>query len=83
VRYAGISIVKNTRCNMKKLIKDYKLYLDHIEKLSKDLDKEQMAKLKMILRCQLSLLITLKKGSNLGEISIFSVVTWHLKCMVR
>lgn len=54
---------------MKKIIADYKAYLDHIEELSKGLDKEQKKKLRDILAVQLTLLVMLKKGSNLGNVS--------------
>ena len=53
-----------------KVIKDLKTYLDEIERLSKPLDKEQKAELENILSVILTLLISLKKASNLGSFSI-------------
>lgn len=56
--------------SMKKTITDYKLYLDEIERLSKSLSKGQKESLETILRSQLCLLISLKRNSNLGALSI-------------
>lgn len=55
---------------MKNLINDYKAYLDHIEILSRSISKGQKEKLKAILSSQLTLLISLKRESNLGQISL-------------
>lgn len=52
-----------------KVIKDLKLYLDEIERLSKPLEKEQKEQLENILSVVLTLLISLKKASNLGCVS--------------
>lgn len=48
-------------------IKDFKTYLDHIDKLSKTLSKEKRKKLENILEVILTLLICMKKSSNLGK----------------
>jgi hypothetical protein len=50
-----------------KVIKDFKLYLDHIDKLSKTLPKIKRADLENILKVQLTLLVSLKKSSELGK----------------
>ena len=62
--------IKKSSYNMKKLISDYKCYLDEIEKLSKGLNKEQRVKLQNILSGQLTLLICLKQNSGLGRFTI-------------
>lgn len=51
-----------------KVIKDYKKYLDHIDTLSKTLPKEKRADLENILKVQLTLLVSLKKSSELGKL---------------
>ncbi len=51
-----------------KVIKDFKLYLDHIDKLSKTLPKNKRADLENILKVQLTLLVSLKKSSGLGKV---------------
>lgn len=51
-----------------KTIKDFKLYLDHVEKLSKTLPKDKRAELENILRVMLVLLVSLKKTSDLGKV---------------
>lgn len=53
-----------------KVIKDYIDFLEHIDKLSKTLNPEQKAELEKILEVQLTLLVMLKRGSNLGKISM-------------
>lgn len=55
---------------MKTLINNYKAYLDGIEKLSRPLDKKQKEQLKTILSAQLTLLVSLKKASKLGEVTL-------------
>lgn len=50
-----------------KTIKDLKLYLTHIEKLSKTLPKGKRVELDNIISVILTLLISLKKSSNLGK----------------
>lgn len=52
---------------MKKLVQDYKDYLDWIEDAAKHLSKDQQENLETILSSQLTLLVSLRKGSNLGE----------------
>lgn len=49
-----------------KVIKDFKKYLDIIDKLSKPLDKEQKKQLENILSVMLTLLVSLKQTSKLG-----------------
>lgn len=56
-----------------KVIKDYIYFLGEIEKLSKTLNHEQKASLENILKVQLTMLVMLKKGSNLGKI----VMEWE------
>ena len=51
-----------------KVIKDLKKYLDHIDKLSKDLSYKQKVELENILKVQLILLVALKKNSGLGTV---------------
>jgi hypothetical protein len=51
-----------------KVIKDFKLYLDHIDTLSKTLPKIKRADLENILKVQLTLLVSLKKSSDLGKV---------------
>lgn len=53
-----------------KVINDFKIYLDEIDRLSKGLDKEQKKELENILSVSLTLLVSLKKSSNLGCVSI-------------
>ena len=53
-----------------KVIKDYIDFLEHIDKLSKTLNPEQKAELEKILEVQLTLLVMLKRGSNLGKIAM-------------
>lgn len=53
-----------------KTIRDYKSYLDGIEKLAKPLDEEQKEQLNTILSSQLTLLVCLKQASHLGSVSL-------------
>ncbi len=55
---------------IKQTIKDFKFFLSELEKLSKPLSKEQKDSLNTILKSQLTLLVMLKKASNLGAIQI-------------
>lgn len=55
---------------LNKTIKDYKDYLDMIAVLAKPLDEDQKEQLNTILEVQLSLLVALKRDSNLGKYSI-------------
>lgn len=55
---------------MKKIIKDLKIYLDELERLSRKLPKEKRASLVNILRVILILLVSLKQSSNLGKIKM-------------
>lgn len=55
---------------LRKTIRDYKEYLDGIEVLAKPLDEEQKKQLNDILSAQLTLLVSLKRDSNLGGVSI-------------
>lgn len=52
-----------------KVISDMKKYLDHIDEKSKGLNTLQKEKLETILSSMLTLLISLKNYSNLGEVS--------------
>ena len=49
-----------------RVIKDTIKYLEYIKKLSKSLPPDKKEQLENILSAQLTLLILLKKGSNLG-----------------
>ena len=53
-----------------KTINDYKDYLEYIKTLAKPLDDEQKKQLNDILSAQLSLLVALKRDSNLGSFNI-------------
>jgi hypothetical protein len=54
---------------LKTTIKDFKKYLDHIEILAKPISKEQKKSLDNILKVMLTLLVSLKKSSNLGSVT--------------
>lgn len=53
-----------------KVIKDFKDYLDYIEKLAKTLPPEKKVELENVLSVMLTLLVSLKKSSHLGHVSI-------------
>lgn len=53
-----------------KVTKDFKAYLDHIDKLSKGLDKRERKELETILGVILTLVISLKHYSGLGSVSM-------------
>ena len=53
-----------------KVIKDFILYLEEIDKLAKKLKPEKKKQLETILSSMLTLLVCLKKASHLGEVSI-------------
>lgn len=53
-----------------KTIQDFKAYLDEVENLSKNLNEEQKKELENILSVVLTLIICLKKESNLGQYNI-------------
>lgn len=53
-----------------KVTKDYIKYLQHIDELSKKLPKDKKKELENILEVQLSMLVMMKKGSQLGSVSI-------------
>ena len=55
---------------LNKTIKDFKDYLDGIATLAKPLNSEQKEDLNNILKVQLSLLVALKRDSELGRRSI-------------
>lgn len=55
---------------MRKLINDYKIYLDELERLSRKLDDKQKQDLFKVIESQLILLVAFKKQSNLGCISL-------------
>ena len=50
-----------------KVTKDFKTYLDHIELLSKTLPPNKKKELEVILSSMLTLLVSLKKASGLGN----------------
>ena len=66
----GEITMQKKKTNISSTIKDYKAYLDEIEKLSKPLSYEQKVRLNTILSSQLTLLTSFKKASNLGCVSI-------------
>lgn len=49
-----------------KVINDYKIYLDEIDRLSKNLSLKQKKELENILKVNLTMLVALKKSSKLG-----------------
>ena len=51
-----------------KITKDFIRYLEHIDTLSKSLEPERQRQLEVILESLLSLLVALKKSSNLGKV---------------
>ena len=51
-----------------KTIKDFKTYLDEIDKLSKPLSSKQKRELENVLKVVLSLLICMKRDSGLGDL---------------
>ena len=56
--------------NLSKVFRDLKDYLEGMEKVSKDLDSEQKEQLATILSSVLTLLVSLRRASHLGEVSI-------------
>lgn len=59
----------------KQTIKDFKDYLDFVEKLSEELDEKQQQELNTIFETLLILIIAFKKGSNLGNDSYLFFLT--------
>ena len=59
-----------------KTIKDLKLYLTYIDKLSKTLNKKQKQELENILGVVLILLVSIKKSSNLGKVKFDWEKNW-------
>lgn len=53
-----------------KEITDLKLYLDHIDKLSKPLSKEQRSRLRIVISTITTLLVGFVKGTRLGKVDI-------------
>ncbi len=53
-----------------KVIKDLQGYLGEIEKMADELPKKQTRQLETILTSIMTLLVCLRKASNLGEITI-------------
>lgn len=53
-----------------KVIKDFQIYLGEIEKLTKRLDPKQKKELEKILTSLLTLLVSLRQASHLGEMKV-------------
>lgn len=54
----------------KTIVKDFKIYLDGIEKLSRPLSAGQRIKLNRVLSTILTLLIAFKRNSGLGHVDM-------------
>ncbi|MBL0320522.1 MAG: hypothetical protein IPP74_14700 [Alphaproteobacteria bacterium] len=59
-----------TMRDIKKTIRDFKGYLDEIGKLAENCSPEQQKGLDNILKVQLTMMVSLRKASKLGEISL-------------
>lgn len=59
--------------NIRDTVKDFKFFLDHIEKLARPLSKEQRRHLNTVLMVQLQMLVALKNASNLGKVTFSAI----------